>query len=196
MADAKERGCWKDYMRAYEDAIRHTATPEAPWFVVPADNKWFTRVIVAGAVIDALAEPRPALPEGRQGEEEDSPTRALRSRRSKRRTAVSPQGAAPSAPVGAERIRRCSRRRRRGASPAISRSTSFANRSNTPVPIAALAAGGAVGVAGDLARRDAHLGELGGEGGHPRARDGHESSSSGRASHYRRWRRSEMPDGA
>jgi PPK2 family polyphosphate:nucleotide phosphotransferase len=56
MADAKERGCWKDYMRAYEDMIRHTATPEAPWFVVPADNKWFTRVVVAGAVIDALAD--------------------------------------------------------------------------------------------------------------------------------------------
>jgi len=56
LADAKERGCWKDYMRAYEDMIRHTATPEAPWFVVPADNKWFTRVVVAGAVIDALAD--------------------------------------------------------------------------------------------------------------------------------------------
>ena len=56
LTDAKERGCWKDYMRAYEDMIRHTATPEAPWFVVPADNKWFTRVVVAGAVIDALAD--------------------------------------------------------------------------------------------------------------------------------------------
>jgi PPK2 family polyphosphate:nucleotide phosphotransferase len=56
MADAKERGCWKDYMHAYEDMIRHTATPEAPWVVVPADNKWFTRVIVAGAVIVALAD--------------------------------------------------------------------------------------------------------------------------------------------
>ncbi|MCC6847547.1 MAG: polyphosphate kinase 2 family protein [Deltaproteobacteria bacterium] len=52
--DAKERGYWKQYMRAYEDAIRRTATPEAPWYVVPADNKWFTRVVVAAAVIDAL----------------------------------------------------------------------------------------------------------------------------------------------
>jgi PPK2 family polyphosphate:nucleotide phosphotransferase len=53
--DAKERGFWKQYMEAYEDTIRHTATPEAPWYVVPADNKWFTRVVVAAAVIDALA---------------------------------------------------------------------------------------------------------------------------------------------
>ena len=54
-ADVKERGYWKDYMRAYEDAIRATATEEAPWYVVPADNKWFTRVVVAAAIIDALA---------------------------------------------------------------------------------------------------------------------------------------------
>jgi len=52
--DAKERAFWKDYMDAYEDTIRRTATPEAPWYVVPADNKWFTRVVVAAAVIDAL----------------------------------------------------------------------------------------------------------------------------------------------
>jgi PPK2 family polyphosphate:nucleotide phosphotransferase len=52
--DAKERAFWKDYMAAYEDTIRRTATPEAPWYVVPADNKWFTRVVVAAAVIDAL----------------------------------------------------------------------------------------------------------------------------------------------
>ena len=54
-ADARERGHWKDYMEAYEDAIRETATPESPWYVVPADNKWFTRVVVAAAIIDALA---------------------------------------------------------------------------------------------------------------------------------------------
>ena len=53
--DAKERGFWDDYMRAYEETIQQTATPEAPWYVVPADNKWFTRVVVAAAVIDALA---------------------------------------------------------------------------------------------------------------------------------------------
>jgi PPK2 family polyphosphate:nucleotide phosphotransferase len=53
--DAAERAHWKDYMRAYEDMIRGTATPEAPWYVVPADNKWYTRVVVASAVVDALA---------------------------------------------------------------------------------------------------------------------------------------------
>jgi PPK2 family polyphosphate:nucleotide phosphotransferase len=53
-ADAQERAHWKDYMRAYEDMIRNTATPEAPWYVIPADNKWFTRVAVGAAVIDAL----------------------------------------------------------------------------------------------------------------------------------------------
>jgi PPK2 family polyphosphate:nucleotide phosphotransferase len=53
--DTKERGYWDAYMAAYEDMIRHTATQEAPWYVVPADNKWFTRVVVGAAIIDALA---------------------------------------------------------------------------------------------------------------------------------------------
>ena len=53
--DTKEREFWKDYMNAYEDTIRHTATEYAPWYVVPADNKWFTRVVVGAAVIAALA---------------------------------------------------------------------------------------------------------------------------------------------
>lgn len=53
--DAKERGFWDDYMKAYEETIRETATEDSPWYVVPANNKWFTRVIVAAAVIDALA---------------------------------------------------------------------------------------------------------------------------------------------
>jgi len=52
--DAKEREYWDDYMEAYEDTIRNTATKEAPWYVVPADNKWFTRVVVGAAVIEAL----------------------------------------------------------------------------------------------------------------------------------------------
>jgi PPK2 family polyphosphate:nucleotide phosphotransferase len=55
-ADLNERGYWDEYSAAYEDMIRHTATEEAPWYVVPADNKWFTRVIVAAAVIETLAE--------------------------------------------------------------------------------------------------------------------------------------------
>jgi Polyphosphate kinase 2 (PPK2) len=45
---------WEAYQEAYEDAIRHTATPDSPWFVVPSDHKWFTRLVVASAVIDAL----------------------------------------------------------------------------------------------------------------------------------------------
>jgi len=53
--DAKEREHWDDYMEAYEDMIQNTATKNAPWYVVPADNKWFTRVVVAAAVIEALS---------------------------------------------------------------------------------------------------------------------------------------------
>ena len=52
--DVRERGRWNDYMHAYEELIRHTATPHAPWYVVPADAKWFTRLVVASAIVDAL----------------------------------------------------------------------------------------------------------------------------------------------
>jgi PPK2 family polyphosphate:nucleotide phosphotransferase len=61
--DAAERDYWDDYMNAYEEMIRETATKDAPWYVVPADNKWFTRVVVAAAVIDALADLELAYPE-------------------------------------------------------------------------------------------------------------------------------------
>ena len=61
--DAKERGYWKDYMKAYEETIRNTATDYAPWYVVPADNKWFTRVVVAAAVIETLASLDVTYPE-------------------------------------------------------------------------------------------------------------------------------------
>jgi len=54
-ADMAERGYWDDYQKAYEDAIRSTATKHAPWYIVPADNKWFSRIVVASAVIDTLA---------------------------------------------------------------------------------------------------------------------------------------------
>ena len=56
MADAKERGFWDDYMTAYEDAIRATSTAWAPWHVIPADNKWFTRIAVAATIIGALED--------------------------------------------------------------------------------------------------------------------------------------------
>jgi len=52
--DMEERQFWGQYMGAYEDMVRQTATKDAPWFVVPADNKWFTRAVVAAAIIDAL----------------------------------------------------------------------------------------------------------------------------------------------
>jgi len=53
-ADVKERQFWDAYQEAYEDMIRHTASEHAPWYVVPADNKWFTRLVVSHAVVDAL----------------------------------------------------------------------------------------------------------------------------------------------
>jgi PPK2 family polyphosphate:nucleotide phosphotransferase len=53
-SDVHERQFWDRYMEAYEDAIRATASAHAPWFIVPADNKWFTRLVVAAAIVDAL----------------------------------------------------------------------------------------------------------------------------------------------
>jgi PPK2 family polyphosphate:nucleotide phosphotransferase len=75
--DVKERQFWDEYQEAYEDMIRHTASEHAPWYVVPADNKWFTRLVVAEAVVDALkamnlkypkvsGEQKAALAEARQ----------------------------------------------------------------------------------------------------------------------------------
>jgi PPK2 family polyphosphate:nucleotide phosphotransferase len=54
-ADVAERAHWDAYQCAYEDMIRHTATKDSPWYVVPADNKWFTRLVVAAAIIDTLS---------------------------------------------------------------------------------------------------------------------------------------------
>ena len=56
MAGVKERGYWKDYQEAYEEMIQATATKHAPWYVVPADNKWYTQLIVASAIITTLEE--------------------------------------------------------------------------------------------------------------------------------------------
>ncbi len=53
-ADIRERGFWNDYMQAFEEAIKATASKHAPWFVVPADNKWFTRLVVAAAIVEAV----------------------------------------------------------------------------------------------------------------------------------------------
>jgi polyphosphate kinase 2 (PPK2 family) len=61
--DVAERQHWDQYMQAYEAAIRNTATKDAPWYVVPADNKWFTRVVVAAAIIEKLASLKLHFPE-------------------------------------------------------------------------------------------------------------------------------------
>jgi PPK2 family polyphosphate:nucleotide phosphotransferase len=53
-SDVHERRFWGDYMHAFEEAIRATASKHAPWHVVPADNKWFTRLVVAAAIVDAM----------------------------------------------------------------------------------------------------------------------------------------------
>ena len=62
IGDVKERAYWSDYMAAYEDAIRATATPSAPWFVVPADNKWFMRLVVAAAIVEAVENMKLSYP--------------------------------------------------------------------------------------------------------------------------------------
>src|SRR4026209_2761899 len=61
-ADMNERGFWDEYHEAYEDMICHTATKHAPWYVVPADNKWFTRLVVAAAIVENMNALDPAYP--------------------------------------------------------------------------------------------------------------------------------------
>ena len=61
-SDVQERKFWSDYMHAFEEAIRATASKHAPWFVVPPDNKWFTRLVVAAAVVDAMENLNLAYP--------------------------------------------------------------------------------------------------------------------------------------
>src|SRR5437667_690198 len=61
--DVREREHWDDYMQAYEDMIRNTATKHAPWYVVPADNKWFTRLVVAAAMVETLEGLKLSYPE-------------------------------------------------------------------------------------------------------------------------------------
>jgi PPK2 family polyphosphate:nucleotide phosphotransferase len=56
MGDLKERDLWKDYRKAYEDMLEHTSTGVAPWFVIPADDKWFTRLVLANIVVSELSK--------------------------------------------------------------------------------------------------------------------------------------------
>jgi PPK2 family polyphosphate:nucleotide phosphotransferase len=63
LGDVEERRDWDDYQHAYEQMIRHTAAEHAPWYVVPADHKWYTRLVVASAIIDTLKGLNPRFPE-------------------------------------------------------------------------------------------------------------------------------------
>jgi PPK2 family polyphosphate:nucleotide phosphotransferase len=62
LADVRERRHWDEYMAAYEEVIRRTSSPHAPWYVVPADHKWFTRLVVVSAILDALSSLDLAFP--------------------------------------------------------------------------------------------------------------------------------------
>jgi PPK2 family polyphosphate:nucleotide phosphotransferase len=61
-ADVRERACWDDYMTAYEEMIAGTSSSHSPWYVVPADNKWYTRLVVAAAIVDTLQELKLSYP--------------------------------------------------------------------------------------------------------------------------------------
>jgi PPK2 family polyphosphate:nucleotide phosphotransferase len=56
IGDLKERGLWKDYRKAYEDMLENTSTSQAPWFVIPADDKWFTRFVIANIIVNELGK--------------------------------------------------------------------------------------------------------------------------------------------
>lgn len=70
-ADVRERECWDDYMNAFEDVIAATSEKHAPWYVVPADNKWYTRLVVAAAIVDTLEGLNLAYPKVRAAERKE-----------------------------------------------------------------------------------------------------------------------------
>lgn len=70
-SDIAERAHWDEYQRAYEDAIAATATDSAPWYVVPADHKWFTRLVVAAVIVDALQAMKLRFPEVDKGKRKE-----------------------------------------------------------------------------------------------------------------------------
>jgi PPK2 family polyphosphate:nucleotide phosphotransferase len=82
MGDVTERKLWTKYMAAYDEAIRETSRPEAPWYVVPADEKWFTRIVVAAALVEAMEGLGLAYPkiEGKALKELESARKALTAR--------------------------------------------------------------------------------------------------------------------
>ncbi len=82
--DVSERECWDDYQDAYEDMIRNTATKQAPWYVVPADNKWFTRLVVSSVIVETLESLKLAYPtvDGAKRKELEAAKKALLSEKS------------------------------------------------------------------------------------------------------------------
>ncbi len=72
-SDVRERRYWDDYMRAFDETIRATAAPAAPWFVVPADNKWFTRLVVAAAIVEAVENSTSSIPRSARTRKRNSP---------------------------------------------------------------------------------------------------------------------------
>ena len=89
-SDVHERKFWGDYMHAFEEAIQATASERTPWYVVPADNKWFTRLVVVAAIVEAAEELDLAYPEVDCGEEEGVGSRARGACRRDLRTPVGP----------------------------------------------------------------------------------------------------------
>jgi PPK2 family polyphosphate:nucleotide phosphotransferase len=71
IADAKERAFWDDYMKVYEDMLEHTSTDYAPWYVVPADNKWFTRLAVSTLLHTRIAELKLQFPKVTEGKRKE-----------------------------------------------------------------------------------------------------------------------------
>jgi polyphosphate kinase 2 (PPK2 family) len=63
LSDVKERSYWDDYMNAYEDALNHTSTEWAPWYIVPANHKWFTRTVVADVIVAKLKSLKLSYPQ-------------------------------------------------------------------------------------------------------------------------------------
>lgn len=72
-SDMSERELWPQYSKAYEDAINETATPDAPWYVIPADQKWYSRYLVSEAILENLEKINPQYPELSKAEEEKFP---------------------------------------------------------------------------------------------------------------------------
>ena len=106
--DIKEREFWDDYMEAYEDMIRGTATKHAPWYVVPADNKWFTRVVVAAAIVKTLGSLGLGARSGQARRSIRPPRRGTQSRRLRGVGARPPRARAqPHAPGRSRPLRRC-----------------------------------------------------------------------------------------